>query len=72
MSTFPPTTIALIASAILPGVPVTARELELSLPFHYCRGTVRGVLAHLAKEGRLCFEEVQRGQCLQKVYRVVS
>lgn len=70
---FTPATIALIAAAIPLDTAVTARQIEALLPLHYCRSTVRGVLALLAREGRAAVEEVEIAQYRgQKIYRLTG
>ena len=69
---FPASTIATIVQAIPTDTLLSVREVEMLLPFHYSRGTIRGVLGHLAREGRARVEEEISGQLLIKRYRLAA
>lgn len=58
-------TIEMVATALPCAIWLTPREVQLCLPFHLHRGTVRAILAILVRQGRALCE----GDMLQKVYR---
>lgn len=68
MSRFLPATIEIIALAMLPGIFMTPREVELRLPLSISRGTVRAILRDFVTEGRA----LGQGDVTQRRYRLIA